>query len=73
MEFLVASAIGIMSAVGVYLILRLRSFPVILGMTMLSYAINVFLFATGRLVTGAPPRSWARARPIPTRCHRRWC
>ena len=55
MEFLVASAIGIMSAVGTYLILRRRAFPVVLGMTMLSYSINLFLFATGRLVVNAPP------------------
>lgn len=55
MEILVASAIGAMTAAGVYLILRLRSFAVVLGMTMLTYAINVFLFSTGRLVINAPP------------------
>ncbi len=55
MEILVASAIGVLSAAGVYLILRLRAFPVILGTAMLSYAVNVFLFATGRLVVNAPP------------------
>ncbi len=55
METLVASAIGVMSAVGTYLILRRRAFPVILGMTMFSYSINLFLFATGRLVVNAPP------------------
>ena len=55
MELLVASAIGILTAAAVYLILRRRSFAVVLGMTMLSYAINLFLFSTGRLVRGAPP------------------
>ncbi|MFD1882602.1 Na+/H+ antiporter subunit C [Paracoccus pacificus] len=55
MEFLVATAIGAMTTAGVYLILRLRTFAVVLGMTMLSYAINVFLFVTGRLVLNAPP------------------
>ena len=55
MELLVSSAIGVLTAAGVYLILRLRTFAVVLGMTMLSYAINVFLFATGRLVVDAPP------------------
>ena len=55
MEAIVASAIGILTAGGVYLILRLRSFPVILGLAMLSYAVNVFLFSTGRLATGIPP------------------
>ncbi|MGO1121026.1 Na+/H+ antiporter subunit C [Rhodovibrionaceae bacterium A322] len=55
MELLVASAIGVLTAAGIYLILRLRAFPVILGTMMLSYAVNVFLFATGRLAVNAPP------------------
>lgn len=55
MEFLVASAIGILTAGGIYLVLRLRTFPVILGMSLLTYAVNVFLFASGRLTVGAPP------------------
>ncbi|MCL7463858.1 MULTISPECIES: Na+/H+ antiporter subunit C [Paracoccaceae] len=55
MEALVASGIGVLTAAGIYLILRFRTFPVVLGMTMLSYAVNVFLFATGRLVVNMPP------------------
>lgn len=55
MEALVAIAIGAMSAAGTYLVLRLRTFPVIIGMTMMSYAINLFLVATGRLVIDMPP------------------
>src|SRR3546814_18638572 len=55
LEFLVASAIGAMTAAGVYLTLRGRTFAVVIGMTMLSYAINVFLVATGRLVINQPP------------------
>lgn len=55
MEFLVASAIGILTAGGIYLTLRLRTFPVILGISLLTYAVNVFLFASGRLTVGAPP------------------
>ncbi len=55
MEFLVASAIGLLTAAGIYLVLRLRTFPVILGMSLLTYAVNVFLFASGRLTIGAPP------------------
>lgn len=55
MELLVASAVGVLTGAGVYLILRLRSFPVILGLAMLSYAVNVFLFSTGRLTVGLPP------------------
>lgn len=55
MELLVASAIGILTAAGIYLTLRLRTFPVILGISLLTYAVNVFLFASGRLTVGAPP------------------
>jgi len=55
MEFLFASAIGAMTASGVYLMLRMRTFPVVLGLAMVTYAVNVFLFASGRLVLNAPP------------------
>ncbi|KEO61113.1 Na+/H+ antiporter subunit C [Thioclava indica] len=55
MEVLVSSAIGVLTAAGIYMILRLRSFPVVIGMSLLSYAVNVFLFATGRLVVNQPP------------------
>lgn len=55
MEFIVASSIGILTAAGVYLVLRGRTFPVVIGLALLSYAVNVFLFAMGRLVIDAPP------------------
>ncbi len=53
-EFLVASAISVLTSVGVYLCLRGRTFQVVLGLSMLSYAINVFLFSMGRLVVDRP-------------------
>lgn len=55
MEALIALAIGVLTGCGVYLVLRARTFPVVLGLTLLSYAVNLFLFATGRLVIGQPP------------------
>lgn len=55
MEALLALIIGVLTACGVYLMLRGRTFPVVLGLTFLSYAVNLFLFAMGRLVIGAPP------------------
>lgn len=55
MEMLIASAIGVLTAAGIYLVLRQRTFPVIVGVSLLSYAVNVFLFATGRLVVNRPP------------------
>jgi len=55
MEFLVASAIGVLTTCGLYLLFRFRTFPVILGISLLTYAVNVFLFTSGRLAIGAPP------------------
>ncbi|MEM0946030.1 MAG: Na+/H+ antiporter subunit C [Pseudomonadota bacterium] len=55
MELIVASAIGVLTAGGVYLMLRLRTFPVILGLALLSYAVNVFIFASGRLAIDMSP------------------
>jgi multicomponent K+:H+ antiporter subunit C len=55
MELLVASATGMLTAAGVYLLLRRRTLPVIVGLSFLSYAVNVFLFAMGRLVIDQPP------------------
>ena len=55
MEFALASAIGVLTAVGVYLTLRARTFDVILGMTFLSYATNLLIFSSGRLAEGKPP------------------
>ncbi len=55
MEFLVATGIGWVTACGIYLLLRGRTFPVVLGLTLLGYAVNVFIFAMGRLWSAAPP------------------
>ncbi len=55
MEALIALLIGLLTACGVYLLLRARTFPVVLGLTFLSYAVNLFLFAMGRLTIGQPP------------------
>lgn len=55
MNLLIAATIGLLTACGVYLILRLRTFPVILGLTFLSYAVNIFIFISGRLAPGLPP------------------
>jgi len=54
MEFLVALMIAVLTACGVYLALRRSTFPVVLGLTLLSYGVNLFLFAMGRLTIGQP-------------------
>src|SRR5690606_3426272 len=55
MEFLMATAIGALTMTGLYLILMRRTFPVIVGLSFLSYAVNVFLFTMGRLSINRPP------------------
>ena len=68
LEFLVASGIGLVAASGIYLLLRGRTYPVVLGLTLLSYAVNVFIFAMGRLWSAAPPILQGEARaadPLP--------
>lgn len=55
MEAFLAIIIGALTASGVYLILQRRSFPVIVGLSLLSYAVNVFLFISGRIAINAPP------------------
>lgn len=55
MEALIASAIAVLVASGFYLVLRARTFPVILGLTLFSYAANLFIFSNGRLTSGMPP------------------
>ena len=55
MELLIATSIGVMTAAGVYLCLQSRTFPVVLGLSLLTYAINLFLLVTGRVTVGLPP------------------
>lgn len=55
MEFLMATGVGALTAVGLYLILLRRTFPVVVGLSFLSYAVNVFLFTMGRLTIDKPP------------------
>jgi multicomponent K+:H+ antiporter subunit C len=55
MELVLALGIGILTSSGVWLILRPRTFQVILGLSLLSYAVNLFIYAMGRLKVDAPP------------------
>lgn len=55
MEALMALATGTLVAAGVYLLLRGRTYPVILGIMLLGYGVNLFLVAMGRIGAGAPP------------------
>ncbi|BFM49805.1 Na+/H+ antiporter subunit C [Marinomonas sp. THO17] len=53
MEGLYAFCVGLLTACGIFLALRGRSFSVVIGLTLLSYAVNLFLFASGRLKLNA--------------------
>jgi multicomponent K+:H+ antiporter subunit C len=55
MEALLASGLGVVTAAGVYLLLRGRTYPVVLGLTLIGYAVNVFIFVMGRLWSNANP------------------
>jgi multicomponent K+:H+ antiporter subunit C len=54
-EALLAIGLGVLTTCGVWLLLRARVFDVIVGLTLLSYAVNVFIFLTGRVRIGRPP------------------
>ena len=55
MLLLLALGIGTLGGSGTWLLLRARSFDVILGLTLLSYAVNLFIFAMGRVKVDAVP------------------
>ena len=55
MHLLIAAGLGTLTATGIWLMLRARTFDVILGLTLLGYAVNLFIFFMGRLRVGAAP------------------
>jgi multicomponent K+:H+ antiporter subunit C len=55
MEVLMATAVGLLTALGVYMVLRARTYAVILGLMLLSYAVNLFLLSMGRIRNTVPP------------------
>ena len=64
MEFLLATGIGFVTACGIYLMLRGRTFTVVLGLSLFGYAVNVFIFVMGRLWSNAQPIVGAGNGPI---------
>ena len=55
MEFVMALAIGALTACGVWLMLRPRTYQVIMGLCLLSYGVNLFIFSMGSLFIGKEP------------------
>ena len=55
MELLLATGVGVLGGAGVYLLLRARAFDTVLGLVLISYAVNLLLFFAARANHGAPP------------------
>lgn len=55
MEAVLACVIGVLGGAGVWLVLRPRTFQLILGLTLLSYAVNLFIFSMGSITIDKPP------------------
>ena len=55
MEAVISVAIGVLAGAGVWLLLRPRTFQVLIGLSLLSYAINLFIFSVGSLAIGMEP------------------
>ena len=55
MEIVLSIAIGVLAGSGIWLLLRPRTFQVIMGLSLISYAVNLFIFGMGRITLGAPP------------------
>ena len=55
MEIILALAIGVLGGSGVWLLLRPRTFQVIMGLSLISYAVNLFIFSMGRLKVDSAP------------------
>jgi len=55
MELVIALGIGVVAGSGVWLLLRPRTFQVAIGLSLLSYAVNLFIFVMGWVRGGRPP------------------
>ncbi|EJF76475.1 Na+/H+ antiporter subunit C [Bartonella birtlesii] len=55
MEIVLSLAIGILVGSGIWLILRPRTFQVILGLSLISYGVNLFMFSMSRPRSNAAP------------------
>jgi multicomponent K+:H+ antiporter subunit C len=55
MEIVISLAVGVLAAAGVWLVLRPRTFQVLIGLSLLSYAVNLFIFSVGSLAVNKAP------------------
>lgn len=66
MEVIISLAIGVLFGSGIWLILRPRSFQVLTGLMLMSYAVNLFIFIMGRLWVNRPPLTIGAGAPDPS-------
>jgi multicomponent K+:H+ antiporter subunit C len=55
MELVISLVVGVLVASGVWLVLRPRTFQVLVGLSLLSYATNLFIFSVGSLAIDMEP------------------
>ncbi|RZJ03418.1 MAG: Na+/H+ antiporter subunit C [Rubrivivax sp.] len=55
MEIVISLAIGVLASAGVWLVLRPRTFQVLIGLSLLAYAVNLFIFSVGSLAVDKAP------------------
>lgn len=67
MEVVVALGIAVLAGSGVWLLLRPRTFQVVIGLSLLSYAVNLFIFVMGWVRGGLAPIIQAGTPPDPAR------
>lgn len=66
MEIVIALSIGVLFGSGIWLILRPRTFQVLMGLLLMSYAVNLFIFIMGRLWVNHPPLTLGKTLPDPS-------
>lgn len=73
MEVVMAMAIGVLTGSGVWLMMRPRTFQLVIGLSLLSYSVNLFVFSIGGLtvdkepiiIDGVPPDLASYTDPVP--------
>lgn len=55
MELILAIGMGVFVGSGVWLLLRPRTYQVIIGLSLIAYGVNLFIFSMGRLQINAAP------------------
>lgn len=65
MELILAISIGVLFGSGIWLILRPRSFQVLTGLMLMSYAVNLFIFCMGHVYVDLAPLTVGTGKPDP--------